>query len=271
MKTTSIKTSFGNLSVLDSEAEGPALLLIHGNSSCKEIFRHQFESALATKYRLIALDLPGHGASQDALDPENTYHFQGYAKTALEVLEALKADPCALYGWSLGGHIAIEMAGMDPSFAGLMISGTPPLGIVDGELQTGFLPSDQMDLTGKEDFSEEDVALYASSTCGNDTPVEPFMVDAVRRTDGRARRIMLESFAVGLKERDIVMTAKMPLAIVNGDPEPFVDNAYLKTIPYANLWEGKIHLLPGIGHAPFWEEPETFHTLLARFLGDVFA
>ena len=39
--------------------------------------------------------------------------------------------------------------------------------------------------------------------------------------------------------------------------------------PAANLWEGKVHLLDGLGHAPFWEAPGQFDPILARFLGDV--
>ncbi len=40
----------------------------------------------------------------------------------------------------------------------------------------------------------------------------------------------------------------------------------MKLINYNNLWEGKVHLIPGVGHAPFWEVPGVFDVYLSRFL-----
>jgi pimeloyl-ACP methyl ester carboxylesterase len=62
--------------------------MLHGNSSCKEAFDRQLNGALGDEFRLIAIDLPGHGASSDAADPNRTYSFPGYAEAAIAVLEA---------------------------------------------------------------------------------------------------------------------------------------------------------------------------------------
>jgi len=48
-----------------------------------------------------------------------------------------------------------------------------------------------------------------------------------------------------------------------------VNNTYLQGVAYRHLWEGTVHVLPGVGHAPFWQAPEPFNQLLARFLADV--
>ena len=66
MTTSVVPTSFADIAVSDSAGAGSAVLMIHGNSSCKEVFRHQLESPLGARLRLIAMDLPGHGASSDA-------------------------------------------------------------------------------------------------------------------------------------------------------------------------------------------------------------
>ncbi|TNE59055.1 MAG: alpha/beta hydrolase [Alphaproteobacteria bacterium] len=271
MNEMKIETSCGQIAVRDTGGQGPALFLIHGNSSSSDIFQKQFKSDLPQDFRLIAMDLPGHGSSDDARDPENTYHVQGYARIALEVTAALELDNYLVLGWSLGGHVALEMMDMNPTLKGIVITGTPPVGFVGEELVTGFLPSGHMDLTGKEDLTEEEVHLYAETTCGVPGSVVPFMIENVRRTDGRARRIMYESFlaGIGVMERQFVETNNTPLAIINGDPEPFVDNEVLEQINYANLWEGKLHLLPGLGHAPFWLAPEKYNPILRRFAEEV--
>jgi pimeloyl-ACP methyl ester carboxylesterase len=97
------------------------------------------------------------------------------------------------------------------------------------------------------------------------------MVDDARRADGRFRPLMLASAQAGLDmdEKAIVATAPQPLAVVSGAREPFVNNAYLAGLAYRNLWSGRVHVLPELGHAPFWEAPEVFNALLERFLDEV--
>jgi len=73
----------------------------------------------------------------------------------------------------------------------------------------------------------------------------------------------------GTDQLRLVETLERPLAIVSGGDEPFVNNTYLQAISYRHLWEGRVHILPGIGHAPFWEAPAQFDPLLGRFLTDV--
>jgi len=82
---------------------------------------------------------------------------------------------------------------------------------------------------------------------------------------------MFESFVAGVgdNQRAVVKTAKLPLANVSGGDEPYVNNAYLETVAYANLWERWVHIFDGVGHAPFWEAPARFDPILARFPGDV--
>jgi len=77
-----IATSHGLLAVEESSGGGLPLLLIHGNSFCRGVFRHQMQSSLADGRRLIAFDLPGHGGSSDAPDPVRSYTRPGLADAA---------------------------------------------------------------------------------------------------------------------------------------------------------------------------------------------
>src|SRR5690606_336412 len=97
------------------------------------------------------------------------------------------------------------------------------------------------------------------------------MLDGIMRTDGRARKIMVETLLAGKisDQRAIVEHARVPLALVNGEDEPFTNPDYLASLSVPTLWERKPHRLPGLGHAPFWQSPETFNPILLRFLRDV--
>ena len=63
----------------ESQVTGRPILLIHGNSSSSRIWQKQLQGPLGAKYRLIAIDLPGHGASSPPPNPEQDYSGPGYA------------------------------------------------------------------------------------------------------------------------------------------------------------------------------------------------
>ena len=82
---------------------------------------------------------------------------------------------------------------------------------------------------------------------------------------------MFEAFLAGSgsDQRKVVETTSVPVAVVNGGGEPFINNDYCAGLTYGNLWDGKVHIFPKIGHAPFWEAPDQVNPLLQRFLADV--
>jgi pimeloyl-ACP methyl ester carboxylesterase len=263
-----IKTSHCNIAVEKSIGTGSPILFIHGNSSCKEVFKNQIQGKIGSTFQCIAMDLPGHGNSSNANNPELTYTISGYADVALEVMKTLGIESCAVLGWSLGGHIGIEMLSRSDRLSGLIISGTPPISKDPADMANAFLPSEHMNFTSQEILSSEEADQYAHATCGSNATYEEFLGHAVRRTDGRARRIMMEAVmrGEGADQRQVVEHDATPLAIVNGADEPMVNNIYLKLINYKNLWEERIHLIPDVGHAPFWEAPEEFDGYLNRFI-----
>ena len=77
-----IETSHGKIAVEKSTGTGLPILLIHGNSSCKEVFRNQMQDEIGSTYQCFAMDLPGHGNSSNAANPELTYTMSGYADVA---------------------------------------------------------------------------------------------------------------------------------------------------------------------------------------------
>jgi pimeloyl-ACP methyl ester carboxylesterase len=262
-----IETSHGSLAVEESgEGEIP-LVMIHGNSFCRGVFRRQLQSSLTANHRLIAFDLPGCGQSSDAPDPERTYTLSGLADTAVELIGKLGIANAIVYGWSLGGHIAVEMIPRYPGLRGLMITGAPP---VDREhMAQAFKPSPQMVLAGKQEVSPSEVEAFVQEIFGKSA--EPFMRDAVVRADGRFRTMLFASRGAssGPDPRQIVESSSAPLAVVNGGADPIVNLDYFDSIKYANLWDKHCYRLPWLGHAPFREDPGEFNPLLDRFLADV--
>ena len=267
--TIRLDTPFGTVAALDSGGNGRPLLLVHGNSACKEAFAPQFDAPELAGFRLIAPDLPGHGASDDASDPAAAYTFAGYATMLEHLIAALELDAPIIFGWSLGGHAALELAGRGKApVAGVMICGTPPVTpTLDCLMQAFNIDPEAENLTAKRDFTEDDAQAYALHTGAVDGAVDPHLLDMVKRTDGRARETMFGSVVAGapLDERQIVAKMTVPFAVVNGADDPFIKPEYFDTLTAPSLWADGIVRLPGAGHAPFRQTPAAFNLLLARF------
>lgn len=256
------------INVLVSEGEGPAVLLIHGNSSSAHTFIQQLDSPLGQHYRLVAMDLPGHGASENASDPQHSYNLPGYAEIATAVVEQLKLERPLLVGWSLGGHIVLEMVRFIPDAAGLMIYGAPPLGWPPA-MADSFLPHPAMAAAFQETLNDAEATAFVQAFFHPDAPPAPqsFLAD-VQRTDGRARSGLAASIAPDgyTDEVQIVAQLNCPLAIVQGEQEQLVNLAYLAGLNAPTLWRNAVQIISNAGHAPHWEQPEQFNTLLTEFI-----
>jgi pimeloyl-ACP methyl ester carboxylesterase len=267
LQRRSISTPFGRLSVLYRPSQGPVVLLIHGNSSCKEIFLHQFSMLAETSCGVLAPDLPGHGESDDYKIGRLGYSFPAYADAMRRLLDTVAAKNVHVFGWSLGGHIALELLGRDRRIRSVMIAGTPPVELGPNALQ-GFVLSPAMRFAGKRHFTPYEARRYGALMVGGDELLTPHLLRAVYRTDGNARFWMVRNGLAGhgLNEKQLVQTDTRPLAVIHGQNEPFVSFDYIAGLAYRNLWRGSIQTVSGAGHAPHWQAPDSFNRLFREFL-----
>jgi pimeloyl-ACP methyl ester carboxylesterase len=264
-----IRTAVGNISLLETGGTGLPLVMIHGAGASKEVFIRQLESPLGEQHRIIALDLPGHGDSDDAQHPASAYTLRGFAATIAEVMAALDVSRAAVYGWSLGGHIAIELLASNPAVAGLMLTGAPPVAAGPLGMLRGFHTHWDLLLASKEHFSARDAERFHHLCFGEEG--SPTFLRAIERADGRARPIVFRSMMRGecADQKRAVESATVPIAMINGAHDPIVRLGYLSSLHYRTLWENRCYVIAGAGHAPFWSTPSPFNELLGRFLHDV--
>ena len=101
-------------------------------------------------------------------------------RTMTELVEQLELDRFMVLGWSLGGHIAIEMI-EHPRLAGLMLCGAPPVAHGTLAMLRAFRPSWDMPLASKEDYTDRDVARFFALCYGRGAT--PELLDAIRTTN----------------------------------------------------------------------------------------
>jgi pimeloyl-ACP methyl ester carboxylesterase len=267
MKTLRIDAPNGAIAVCESEGQGPAALFIHGNSSSSRAFSRQLDGPLGQSFRLVAVDLPGHGASEDAKDP-SAYSLPGHARAVRAVIDALGLAQARFVGWSLGGHIAMEMAPDLPDARGFAIFGAPPLAFPPA-METAFLPNPAAGIIFEERIDRGQAEVFVASLFRpgfGDVPAF-FLRDALR-TDGRARSGLGASIAPGGYRDEVVVVRdlKAPLAVLHGAEEQLINGTYFASLVMPTLWRGAVQAIPRAAHAPQWETPEVFNALLEAFM-----
>lgn len=260
-----IRTPLANLRISQSSGRGLPILMIHGSGAGRGVFARQFDSPLAERHRMIAFDLPGHGESSDARDPETGYTVRGLAEAAAWVLEGLDIRRAIVFGWSLGGHVAVQLASYHPAVAGLMLTGTPPVSRGPIAMLRGFHANWDLLLASKRTYSDRDAERFEKLCFGDSA--EPSFRQNILRADGRLRAIAIRSMMSddGADQRRVVEDAAFPVAMVNGSEDPFIRLSYLDTLNYGTLWE-QTKVIDGAGHSPFWERADAFNPILARFV-----
>ena len=115
------------------EPGAPAVVLIHGLSGLAYNWNPTGQ-ALADRYRVIALNLRGHGESGPS--PEREYNFKLYATDVYALVSGLELDRPVVIGHSLGGRVSMAYAAAHPAdVRGIIVVDVAP-GITDAGVQS---------------------------------------------------------------------------------------------------------------------------------------
>jgi pimeloyl-ACP methyl ester carboxylesterase len=101
-----VETKRGRLSTLEAGVGDP-VIAIHGLGATKASLLPTV-AALADRFRVIALDLPGFGDSDKPLGAP--YDARYFARAVVALLDELSLERAHLVGNSLGGRVALEVA-----------------------------------------------------------------------------------------------------------------------------------------------------------------
>ena len=123
LRFRTIATSGARLSIMEAGI-GPPVLALHGLGGTKGSFLPTV-AALAGRFRVIAVDLPGFGDSDKPIGA--SYDARFFAGTGIDLLNALALDRVHLIGNSLGGRIALEIALRHPGRVGRLALLAPSL------------------------------------------------------------------------------------------------------------------------------------------------
>ena len=88
------------------QGKGPSLVLLHGFLESQNIWNY-YASQLSAHCKVITLDLPGHGRS-DNIDEVHT--MEQMADITHKLLDLLQVQDCVIIGHSMGGYVSLAFA-----------------------------------------------------------------------------------------------------------------------------------------------------------------
>lgn len=102
-------TADGNTMPYVVAGEGDTTVLLVHCWMCDRTFWSEQIPVLATQYRTIAVDLPGHG---EATDDREDWHVADFGEDVAGLIQALDLDNVVLVGHSMGGPASLRAAAL---------------------------------------------------------------------------------------------------------------------------------------------------------------
>lgn len=247
---------------------GPPIVLIHGFSFGAVSFKNQI-GEIATRYRLIAPDLRGHGLSAKPWQPEAYNDSAIWAADLAAVLAALDVKRPLLVGWSFGGYVALHYlrhCGSDCA-AGLVLAGSlaglvPPPPPTD-PTATG-LPPMRGD-TRADNYHEFFTGADWLARVMTFAPPSDLEMTQKRMTIAMMSPMVRRAMAgMQLNNQDLAEKLTLPVLFIAGDKDGSVP-ADLVASAMAKLPDASRHTYENVGHSGFSENPERFNADLMDF------
>jgi pimeloyl-ACP methyl ester carboxylesterase len=246
-----------------STGQGIPLLLLHGLAGSSKSWEFQY-SDLDDRFRVVAWDCPGYGASDDLADP--TPAVDDYVAAALGLIDALGFESVALLGHSMGGVVAGRLACQHPARVSHLILSCTSVGwgrpghaaraaSYDKRL------SELRTLTAA-DYGAARAATMVADGCDPGVRAKVAGIASKTRVSGfgAASHLLMNT-----DNSEVFGSLYLPTMVISADKDQIASAAQADEL--AHLIEGcQQVILRGVGHAPYIEAPETYNATLRRFL-----
>lgn len=248
------------------DPKGTPVVLIHGYTDSARDWVPMLPY-MPKRFRLILVDIRGHG---DSSKPECCYDLYDFAYDIKLLLDRLHVRRADVVGHSLGSLIAQRFAEVWPERTNrvVLISSTggrdpcaaPEPGKFDFEAQIRAL---------KEPLRADSPFMIA--WWDSPTPVNAEFIRRQREDSARIPlRVWIAVLDEGLTMTDLkaqLPRLKAPTLLIWGSKDPIMgpaDRASLR----AALPHAEVKIFDGLGHNPFWERPRAVADEISRFLDE---
>ena len=244
--------------------DGDVVLFLHGLGGSRTAWEPQIE-ALSERWRCVAWDMPGYGASA----PVSPLTFEAIADAVAGLLDQLGTDAAHLCGLSFGGHHALHTALHHPyRVRSLVLADTSAAFGGDGtdpdewrRLQTAPLDAG----LSLADIADEVIAgITAPGFEGAERDRTAAAFARIPAAGFRAACQLLPSHDVRNRLSEIQATT----LVIVGELDEETPPAYAAELD-EGIQNSRLEVVPAAGHLSPAEAPDVFNRLVGQFLGSL--
>lgn len=263
--TEYLEVAGGRIAFDDTKTAGPLIICVPGLGDVRASFRFLVPGLVAAGYRVVTMDLRGHGESSVGW---SDYKDTATAGDVLALVHFLNAGPAILAGNSYGGSAVVYAAAIEPSVvAGLVLLDAFVRDIPLGTFQR--LGMQAVALLGAGAWVSYYKSLY-KTTPPADLADYNKALTANLKQPGRYDAVKAIMFASHSSVEQRLAEVKAPTLIVVGSKDPdFPDpaaEARLTAEKLRGVTRKEIQMIEGAGHYPHAEKPEQVLAVLLPFL-----
>jgi sigma-B regulation protein RsbQ len=254
--TTVVNAADGVPINYSAQGKGDTALVFVHCWACDRTYWDNQVPEFAKNYRVVTIDLPGHGQSGQG---RKSWSIDSFAEDVKAVVTKLDLKRVVLVGSSMGGPISVAAARSMPE---RVVAIVPVDSLLNVEQK---ITPEQIDAVVKQmqaDYKGSVTALTNQFFFSPNTPAavkERVIKDATSRPPDLAVAILKGIFANDVLPA--LREIKVPIHAINGDRAPTDLAANRK---YASQFDATI--LKGMGHYPMLEDPTRFNQALADVL-----
>lgn len=250
---------------------GEPLVLLHGASGGSANW-YRLIAPLSSRFRIIAVDLPGFGLS-DAVVPAPPLGGQ-IAKLIHDLLRQLHLEPAVIVGTSFGGLVAARLASLSNPHHVILIDAAGLWPDASLHLKVACMPLFQRfalkQTRAGARWTLRHVLTARRLGRDHEEALIEYIHASARRTDVKNLARGYRSFG-GWRGQSEVLTAEEVKAIARRTLVIWGENDRFLPAPQARraaaLAAGvQLRIIPDVGHSPNWEAPDRVLELILSFV-----
>ena len=249
---------------------GPAVVLLHGFTGSADAWG-ALADRLAECFRVLAFDLPGHGASPAPARAEDG-RLTRLADALVEQLDVLGVRDAAWLGYSLGGRAALHVALAHPDRVRRLVLESASPGIADPAERRARAAADAR-LAG--DIERDGLATFVDAWLAQPLFATQARLPAEVRARERTRRLRgsAAGYAAALRAMSVGEQASLwprlaevraPVLLLAGEED--VKYRQLALAMRARLADARVALIARAGHTVHLEQPRAWLAAVEPFL-----
>jgi pimeloyl-ACP methyl ester carboxylesterase len=255
----------GEINYSDS-GKGNTIVLLHGYLESSEVW-NGFEVRLAEIFRVISVDLPGHGLSS-VYGEVHTMEFM--AEAVKEIIDSLNLKKVFMAGHSLGGYVTLAFLELFPdNLSGYCLFHSqpfadPPAVIEKRKREIALVKAGKKDLMYPDNISR----MFAPPNLGIFTAALEKSKNIASRLPGEGIIAMLNGMIVRPSRLTFMEEGRVPCLWILGAMDNYIPCDFMKS--KVNLPpNAELAVLEKSGHLGFVEEEDKSVAVLTEFVKSI--